>query len=125
VGPPDREARKSIWSKKLANMKVTERVWNQLDASKDIFQVKEQFSFDFTNISEEFSASNMSFVDRSEGFTGADIVNLCHQAGLNALSESIEIEAIDLSHFEKAFTMIRPSVTKKMLRFYAKFKVQT
>jgi SpoVK/Ycf46/Vps4 family AAA+-type ATPase len=124
VGPPDRHARKSIWEMTIGKMKVTDAVKKQIDFIPNAFEQETiSFSFDFSNAQETFSKKKASFVDRSEGFTGADIVNLCQHAGLNALIESMDVEAIDLRHFEKAFELFRPSVTKKMIRFYEKFKV--
>ncbi|KAL0485110.1 Spata5, partial [Acrasis kona] len=123
VGVPDAAARCVIWKMTLKKMKVSDEVVYRLE-NNVITKKESNFVFDFGNsVGDVFTNKNNSFVDQSDGYTGADIVNLCHRAGLNALSENVEIDCVELRHFEKAFETFRPSVTKKMLRKYEKFCV--
>ncbi|GAB5357654.1 hypothetical protein AAMO2058_000392700 [Amorphochlora amoebiformis] len=45
-----------------------------------------------------------------EGFSGADIANLCQEAALAALREDIEAEEVRLKHFQKALDCCRGSL---------------
>ncbi|KAL9646921.1 hypothetical protein ABK040_013780 [Willaertia magna] len=93
IAPPDKEARKSIFEMTLKKMSVTSEVLRKVDY----------------------------FVDKTDKYyTGADIVNLCQSAGLNALSRSLEIEHIELEDFEIALKSIRP-LSDKQLEFYVEF----
>lgn len=55
---------------------------------------------------------------RTEGFSGADLEALVREAGLFALRESMSTKIVAKKHFEKAFSMVRPSITKDMSDFY-------
>ncbi len=50
--------------------------------------------------------------EKTEGYTGADIENLCREAGMLALRENIECSEITMKHFEKAMDKVLPSVSK-------------
>lgn len=95
VGAPDADARTAIFNMTLKKMKVTEQVMDSIP----------------------------QYVSRtSTYFTGADIVNICQQAGLNALCESLSANQIEPKHFESAFLSVRPSITPTMIETYAKWK---
>ncbi|XP_054720033.1 uncharacterized protein LOC129229695 isoform X2 [Uloborus diversus] len=93
---PDKEARKEILKLQMKNRIITEEI-------------------DFECLSE-----------RTEGYTGAEIVNLCNEAALQLLSEDFEAEspAFTMKHFEQALNAIRPRTTKKMIDFYEKFNLK-
>ena len=61
------------------------------------------------------------FVDRTEGYSGADLVNLCERAKLIPYRESV-LEGIDrplsVADLEKALNHVRPSVSSESLRRY-------
>lgn len=85
VAPPDPDARLSILKMTLKDMKVSEAM---------------------------HSPSKMQeLVDRTENYTGADLVNLCHQAGLHALCNNIDASEITAQDFEHALSNVRPSFT--------------
>ncbi len=52
-------------------------------------------------------------------FTGADLEDLVRRAGLNALRESLDIEAVSMAHFRAALEDTRASVTEEMEAEYA------
>ena len=60
-----------------------------------------------------------ALVARTEGYSGADIVNICQRAKLYPYSESIqtgEDRPVSREDFEEAFRTAKPSVTPSMLK---------
>lgn len=55
---------------------------------------------------------------RTEGFVGADLAELCREAGMNAYNENNSAESIGQRHFEKALSIVHPSVSNEDLRRY-------
>lgn len=95
VGAPDAEARAAIFDMTLRKMRVTRAVVDRVP----------------------------QYVSRTETyFTGADIVNICQQAGLSALCDSLSATQIEPKHFESAFAAVTPSITPTMIETYAKWK---
>jgi transitional endoplasmic reticulum ATPase len=56
--------------------------------------------------------------ERTPRYTGADLEDLTRRAGLLALRESIDSDRVNRSHFERALTETRASVTPEMERDY-------
>jgi transitional endoplasmic reticulum ATPase len=48
-----------------------------------------------------------NLAQRSEGFSGADISALCREAGMYALRENIDIETVEMRHFEQALEKVK------------------
>ncbi|CAN8028811.1 unnamed protein product [Ixodes persulcatus] len=74
-----------------------------------------------------FSKMSLGDVDATavarfaEHFTSADLANLCHVAGLEALSESgFEAPCVEQRHFERALAKVSPSLTPQMLEAFEK-----
>ena len=61
-------------------------------------------------------------VKQTDGFTGADIENLCREAGMVALRESVDIKLVTNHHFDQAFENVRPSATKQLKEMMDQFK---
>mgnify|MGYP002780758520 CR=1 FL=1 len=59
-----------------------------------------------------------SLARRTERFTGADLEDLVRRAGLSALRESLDNQAVGMAHFERALADTRASVTPEMERDY-------
>jgi transitional endoplasmic reticulum ATPase len=55
---------------------------------------------------------------RTDGYTGADLEDLVRRAGLQAIRESLETQAVSMRLFEKALEETRASVTDDMRREY-------
>ena len=55
---------------------------------------------------------------RTERFTGADLEDLSRRAGLIALRQSLQVDAVTMAHFEAALEETRASVTPEMEREY-------
>jgi len=56
----------------------------------------------------------------TEGFTGADIKNVCRKAVLAAVRENPDAQTVTMAHFKAAIASTRPSITPEMLDQYAK-----
>jgi len=51
--------------------------------------------------------------NKTEGYTGADLENLCREAGMIALRNDIETKEVTKNDFDKAMERVLPSVTKE------------
>ncbi|WP_336967802.1 CDC48 family AAA ATPase [Sphingobium aromaticiconvertens] len=60
--------------------------------------------------------------ERTERFTGADLEDLVRRAGLFALRESLQVEAVSMYHFTDALEETRASVTPEMEREYEEIR---
>jgi len=59
---------------------------------------------------------------RLEGYSGADIENVCREAGMAALRERLEeFDYVEYRHFEAALAKIPPTLTKEVIESYDKF----
>ncbi|KAK9344417.1 P-loop containing nucleoside triphosphate hydrolase protein [Lipomyces starkeyi] len=92
VGPPDLEARKKILEVRFRSMSIG------LDV--DI----------------------MALAIQTDGCSGAEIVALCQEAGLQAMNEDIDSPCISGCHFSKALKCLNRSITPEMVKFYEEFK---
>jgi AAA family ATPase len=93
VGPPDFEARKEILRIKTKKMAVA--------ADVDIDELAQHL----------------------DGFSGAEIVNICDEAIHHAMRESFEIEAVARKHFAAAVVKAVPQITAEMRRKYEQWNV--
>jgi transitional endoplasmic reticulum ATPase len=59
-----------------------------------------------------------ALVDRTQGYTGADLEDLVRRAGLNALREEMEADIVPMRFFETALKETRASVTPETEREY-------
>ena len=93
VGPPDLPARIEILKIKTRKMAI----------SPDIV---------ITNLAE-----------RLDGFSGAEIVNICDEAIHYAMRESFDIDAVGTTHFDMAVEKAVPQITQAMRRKYEQWSV--
>ncbi|WXG40403.1 MAG: CDC48 family AAA ATPase [Candidatus Freyarchaeum deiterrae] len=57
--------------------------------------------------------------DRTDGYSGADLENLCRDAGMAALREKGEnVEEVSMKHFDEAFSRVTASITPEMIKQY-------
>lgn len=58
---------------------------------------------------------------KTDGYTGADLENVCREAGMTALRRSLDAKEVADKDFDAALTLIKPSVTKKYDEMITKF----
>lgn len=58
------------------------------------------------------------FAKKLEGYVGADIENVCREAGMTALREDRQANKVTEAHFEKAITTVGPSTDPDTMKFY-------
>jgi transitional endoplasmic reticulum ATPase len=57
--------------------------------------------------------------DQTEGYSGADIENLCREAGMQAIREKMDqLETIEYRHFKEALNKIKSSLTDSLISKY-------
>ncbi len=61
----------------------------------------------------------------TNGFSGADLENLCRESGMEAIREDKNAKTITKKHFERAKEIIKPSSTKEYKERLDKFKEST
>jgi len=59
------------------------------------------------------------FAKKTDGYTGADIENVCREAGMSAIRRGVD--KIEVSDFEAALSTVKPSVTESYVERIKKF----
>ena len=62
-----------------------------------------------------------TLIEKTDGFSGADLEALCREAAMQALRENKNAKEVTMKHFEKALKDLRPSLGKDVLEFYNQF----
>nr|CAD7264127.1 unnamed protein product [Timema shepardi] len=57
-------------------------------------------------------------VQGTEGYSGAEVLAVCHEAALKALEEDLMIRQVSQSHFLTALTLVTPRTPPSLLRLY-------
>lgn len=92
IPPPDLATREAIFKV------YTDRI--HMDSSLDLKQLAEM----------------------TEGFSGADIENVCREAVYDALRRDITVEAISQDRLMDAIRAVKPSITKEMVEHFVDFQ---
>ena len=92
IPPPDQATREAIFKV------YTDRI--HMDQSLDLKQLAEM----------------------SEGFSGADIENVCREAVYAALRSDITVEAVSQDQLIDAIRAAKPSITKEMVEHFVDFQ---
>jgi len=56
--------------------------------------------------------------ERTKGYSGADLANLCREAGMMAIRSEEPLTTVKAKHFEEALKKIPPSITPEMVKAY-------
>jgi len=88
VGLPDEKTRREIFDIKLRNMPIAKEV----------------------NI--------VDLVCLTEGYTGAEIQAICHEAAMKALEEDLDAAVVTKEHFIAAFRTISPRTPISLIKIY-------
>ncbi|CAG8522876.1 5530_t:CDS:10 [Paraglomus brasilianum] len=56
--------------------------------------------------------------EKTEFYSGADLKNLCREAAMIALRETISVQNIEMRHFSEAMKNVQPSLTPEALKQY-------
>ncbi|XKL60010.1 hypothetical protein PGB90_001026 [Kerria lacca] len=57
----------------------------------------------------------------TEGYSGAEVIAVCHEAAMKALQENLSSEKVNRSHFEYALSIVQPRTPTKLLKIYDSF----
>jgi transitional endoplasmic reticulum ATPase len=57
----------------------------------------------------------------TEGFSGADIQNVCRKAVLAVLRQNLEASRVNMAHFQEAIASTKPSITQETLDQFTQF----
>lgn len=55
---------------------------------------------------------------KTEGYSGAEIQAICHEAAMKALEHDIDAKSVTLEHFDVAFNMITPRTPQSLISIY-------
>lgn len=92
IGLPDKEAREGIFKLQMENM----------------------------NFEESINIEN--FVEKTDGYTGAEIVQICKKAGFLSIQRDINDEFIREGDLDKAVLSIKPRISPEMVLKYQQFQ---
>ncbi len=87
-------------------------------ARRTIFSVHTRYM----PISEDVNLEQLA--EATEGFSGADIENVCRKAVLAVLREDMEASTVKMSHFQAAIAVTKPSISQEILQQFHQFAAQ-
>ncbi|KAK9872122.1 hypothetical protein WA026_016174 [Henosepilachna vigintioctopunctata] len=64
-------------------------------------------------------------VNLSEGYSGAEVNAVCHEAAMKALEENIDAKLVNMDHFRKAFGIITPRTPRSLIKLYEEYVSRT
>ncbi|MBY8981725.1 MAG: AAA family ATPase, partial [Candidatus Lokiarchaeota archaeon] len=65
------------------------------------------------------SISLKLLAEKTDGYSGADLENLCREAGMQAIREKMnDLDKIELHHFEAALSKIKSTLTREVVERY-------
>ncbi|XP_059470109.1 ATPase family gene 2 protein homolog A [Neocloeon triangulifer] len=73
-----------------------------------------------TPVSEDVSVPDL--VEKTEGYSGAEVSAVCHEAALAALQEDITATNVQPRHFEQALLSVTPRTPASLLEMYAQYQ---
>ncbi len=58
----------------------------------------------------------VTLAEKTVGYTGADIENLCREAGMSAIRDNSDV--VKMKHFEEALNIVKPSLDEETIKYY-------
>lgn len=87
----------------------------ELEARRHIMEIKtRRFGVQDRNLLDELAAETL-------GFSGAEVVLLCQEAGINAIMENPKTTVVTRENFQQALSNIQPGITEEMVQYYQEF----
>lgn len=59
-----------------------------------------------------------SLVERTDGYSGAEVQAICQEAAMFALEDDLNVETIAWKYFDKAITNVKPRTSPELLKLY-------
>lgn len=60
-------------------------------------------------------------VKETNGYSGAEVNAVCHEAALKALEEDINITKVSMEHFKLALKLVTPRTPDSLLKIYENY----
>lgn len=61
----------------------------------------------------------------TEGYTGAEIQAICHEAAMKALEENIKADTVRKEHFKAALALVTPRTPVSLIKLYESYRNNT
>lgn len=87
------------------------------DARLEILQKK----FEKMAVAENVSVDKL--VEATQDYSGAEVVQVCQEAAMYALRETLDASKVEKRHFEAALKKVNPQINLELLNIYNKFKI--
>lgn len=71
-------------------------------------------------VAEEVNVADL--VCLTEGYTGAEIQAICHEAAMKALEENIHAEIVTKEHFKVALALVIPRTPISLIKLYEDYR---
>ncbi|CRL00704.1 CLUMA_CG013961, isoform A [Clunio marinus] len=63
-------------------------------------------------------------VNRTSGYSGAEIEAICKEAALKALEDSFDVENISVKYFYKALEIVKPRTSPELMQLYHEYEMR-
>ncbi|KAJ2746265.1 AAA+-type ATPase [Coemansia sp. BCRC 34301] len=70
------------------------------------------------------SVSADTLAQQTEGFSGAEVVSLCQEAAIEAMTENPDAQCVEPRHFERCLAGFKRRITPEMIQFYTDFRAK-
>lgn len=79
---------------------------------------EEIFKIKFTNMPIAEDVDLAQLVDRTNGYSGAEVQAVCQEAAMKALEDNIDAVVVNWNHFTKALDVVQPRTNAELLKLY-------
>ncbi|VDI33694.1 AAA family ATPase, partial [Mytilus galloprovincialis] len=64
-------------------------------------------------------------VQKTGGYSGAEICAVCHEAAMSALQENIDAKHVKLKHFSDALSVVTPRIDSELIKLYNDYQTKS